>query len=620
MSRIRADQILNGAGTGAPNFSLGLQVGAATTIHTTGIDLGSGNIQSHNINSTGIITATSGTFSGNVSVGGTLTYEDVTSIDSVGVITAKSGIHVTGGNVGIGTDDPNANAKLHVIGGLGIYAGNTTNDAVVRILNDGSESYLESTYTGGAGYKPLVLKTGGNDRLTITAAGLIGINKSSPSSDAQLDVVGSSYWPILVKTTSTGGGGVAIKDKDDTTSLYTGTGGSAWLTGSAITDGLIRSTNNLLFATGGNNERLRITSAGITSVTGSLAINGNDYPTSGQLSNRNLFINGAMQVAQRGTTSTVEGYGTVDRIMVEYGQAQVSQAQLALTSGDPYEEGFRYAHRAQVTTASSASNAYTQFRSRLEAQNIAQSGWNYGNANKSLVTSFWARSSVAGTFYTQYRAIDVTGGQPNHFNRAFTLSANTWKKVTHTLPGHSGLVFNNDNGNGLEFVIVPYYGTLYSGSNATTNSWFALSGDYFPDYLQNFSNTQNATFDVTGIQIEQGYKSTPFEHRSISEDLLRCQRYFIRQDWVLCNNLSNIAYRWVPPGPSVNMRAAPAMSYFNPSTGTANQTYEHSSATARTINSSPAAISSSSGTTTYFGTSTNGTYAQYVRVFMNAEL
>ena len=43
---------------------------------------------------------------GNVSVGGTLTYEDVTNVDSVGIITAQSGIHVTGGSVGLGTDNP----------------------------------------------------------------------------------------------------------------------------------------------------------------------------------------------------------------------------------------------------------------------------------------------------------------------------------------------------------------------------------------------------------------------------------------------------------------------------------------------------------------------------------
>ena len=47
----------------------------------------------------GVVTATSGTFSGNVSIGGTLTYEDVTNIDSVGIITAQTGIDVTGGHI-----------------------------------------------------------------------------------------------------------------------------------------------------------------------------------------------------------------------------------------------------------------------------------------------------------------------------------------------------------------------------------------------------------------------------------------------------------------------------------------------------------------------------------------
>ena len=111
-----------------------IQVGSATTVHTTGIDLGSGNITGHNINSTGIITATSFvgpvtgnassatvatnaqgptgspsitvtniTATGNVSIGGTLTYEDVTNVDSVGLITARGGISVTGGELNIET-------------------------------------------------------------------------------------------------------------------------------------------------------------------------------------------------------------------------------------------------------------------------------------------------------------------------------------------------------------------------------------------------------------------------------------------------------------------------------------------------------------------------------------
>ena len=116
-------------------------------------------------------------------------------------------------------------------------------------------------------------RVGGTETARITSTGVVGINKSSPSSHAQLDVVGSSYWPILVKTTSTGGGGVAIKNKDDVTSLYTGSGGSAWLTGSVITDGLIRTQNNLIFATDGNNERLRIDTAGSITQGGKTASN-----------------------------------------------------------------------------------------------------------------------------------------------------------------------------------------------------------------------------------------------------------------------------------------------------------------------------------------------------------
>ena len=155
------------------------------------------------------------TLGGALDVQGVLTYEDVTSVDSIGIITARSGI-----NVGTGAS---------------IFSPDTNE---------------------------LTLGTNNEERLHISSGGVVGINKTSPSSEAQLDVVGSSYWPILVKTTSTGGGGVAIKDKDDVTSLYTGSGGSSWLTGSAITDGLIRSQNNLLFAAGGNNERLRISSDG----------------------------------------------------------------------------------------------------------------------------------------------------------------------------------------------------------------------------------------------------------------------------------------------------------------------------------------------------------------------
>ena len=83
----------------------------ALTRITKGVIKPNENYDTHNINSTGIVTAIgldvngNGDISGNLSVGGVLTYEDVTSIDSVGIITAQSDIHVGGGvsAVGVGT-------------------------------------------------------------------------------------------------------------------------------------------------------------------------------------------------------------------------------------------------------------------------------------------------------------------------------------------------------------------------------------------------------------------------------------------------------------------------------------------------------------------------------------
>ena len=72
--RVRADNYTDRAATGAPTFTNGLQV-------------------------TGVVTATTGSFSGNVTVGGTITYEDVTNVDSVGIVTAGLGLRATAGGL-----------------------------------------------------------------------------------------------------------------------------------------------------------------------------------------------------------------------------------------------------------------------------------------------------------------------------------------------------------------------------------------------------------------------------------------------------------------------------------------------------------------------------------------
>jgi len=248
----------------------------------------------------------------------------------------------------------------------------------------------------------------------------------------------------------------------------------------------------------------------------------------GSLASPNIVINGDMAVAQRGTSSTSTGYQTVDRLTLGVGQVSVTQSQQALTSGSPYEAGFNNFYRMANTSTSSNAGSYVQVTHSIEAQHIANSGWNFKSSSSFVTVSFWARSSLAGTYYVR---INTDDGTTYYRIKAFALSADTWTKVTFTIEGNSNLTINDDNGVGLQVVIVPHYGTTFTGTNASTTAWFTLtSNEYFPDYAQNWGNTSSATFDVTGLQLEVGEVATPFKHESYGDNLARCQRYLFRID------------------------------------------------------------------------------------------
>ena len=246
----------------------------------------------------------------------------------------------------------------------------------------------------------------------------------------------------------------------------------------------------------------------------------------GSLNTANLVINGDMSVAQRGTSSTSTQIQTVDRWGVSFGGVAVTQTQQSLTSGSPYESGFNNFIRAANTSTSSSTTSYIQFYQRIEAQYIANSGWNFKSSSSFITLSFWARSSLQGTYY----AFVVTDDGTDYYrSKAFALSADTWTKVTFTIEGNSNLTINDDNGIGFTVNIVPHYGTGYTGSNANTTSWYTLvSNDYMPDFAQSWSESSSATFDVTGVQLEVGQVATPYKHENFADNLKRCKRYFIK--------------------------------------------------------------------------------------------
>ena len=127
-----------------------------------------------NGNVTGDITATNGTFSGDVTVGGTLTYDDVTNIDSIGVVTARNSLHVTGGNIGIGTDNPQVDLHLHdstntriqfTDDSVGVAAG----DGVIMGLNGDDDFFINNRESS----KNLLLFTENTERLRIASDGTV---------------------------------------------------------------------------------------------------------------------------------------------------------------------------------------------------------------------------------------------------------------------------------------------------------------------------------------------------------------------------------------------------------------------------------------------------------------
>ena len=248
------------------------------------------------------------------------------------------------------------------------------------------------------------------------------------------------------------------------------------------------------------------------------------------LSNRNLIINGAMQVAQRGTSSTTSGYGTVDRFAVQYGGADETptQAQVDVAAGtSPYTNGFRKAYKITNGNQTSGAGAadFVRYRIRLEAQDIANSGWNYTSSSSSITLSFWVKSSVAQNFYGQLTSLD--GTQQGYAFETGSLSADTWTKITKTISGNSNLTFDNDSALGLEISIYGYLGTDYTNSSVSLNAWAAFStSTYTPDQTSTWFTTNDATFEITGVQLEVGSVATDFEHRSFSQELALCMRYY----------------------------------------------------------------------------------------------
>ena len=248
------------------------------------------------------------------------------------------------------------------------------------------------------------------------------------------------------------------------------------------------------------------------------------------LKNRNLIINGAMQVAQRGTSVTgitLNGYQTLDRYRFTASGATFNSSQQTLTLGQTdIPSQFKYFQRFEVTTG----NDEAGITQRIEDVEII--------SDQNVTVSFYAKGTNPGGGSVEVKLTQVFGsGGSSSVSVTDTITlTSSWQRFekTFTLASLSGKTIGTGN-----------YLTLKIGQGAdtSTNAW---------------------TLDITGLQLEAGSVATPFEHESYGETLAKCQRYYQRID--SSNNsyaslllVKTSYYESLPFRFPIEMRAAPTI-------------------------------------------------------------
>ena len=560
---------------------------------------------------------------GNVTIGGTLTYEDVTNVDSVGLITARKGITVTanGLNVNAGISTFNADVKVGsgitlspdgdgfftgivtattigagtsmaaagLTGALPSISGANLTDITQTTINNnannrlitgsGTANTLEGeatlTYNGTdtfelqpASATPAIFigdsnRTGAGQGLAQFRGNWNGTTVARITFDAGDDTTNKDDGIIRFDTAPAGSLAEAMRidtsgrlllgtttegnaNADDLTVATSGTTGITIRSGTTSTGNIYfsdgtsgadefkgaveygHSTDSLRLHTGGS-ERFRIDSNGNTNIVG-VCTAASFSPTSGQISNRNLIVNGAMNIAQRGTSSGSSGWKAMDRwrMNASGASAALTQSQTALTSGAPFDLGFRNVFKILNAGQNANTSGYCYIMHAVEAQDLAQSGWDCTSTSSYITLSFWIKASVAQTYLLTLHMPDSSTLQ--EWNHLITCAANTWKKVTINLPGKSTIAVNNDTGKGMEFVLAAYLGNYYT-AGSTVDQWVNHAGyTSRPDMGADWWTTSDSTIEITGVQLEVGQHATPFEHRKYEDDLRMCQRYFWKID------------------------------------------------------------------------------------------
>ena len=270
----------------------------------------------------------------------------------------------------------------------------------------------------------------------------------------------------------------------------------------------------------------------------------------------NVIINGAMNVAQRATSSTglgaTSGYYTVDRYNLDFSN---TSGRLTMTQDSSAPSGFANSLKLACTTAdtSIASDEQLRINTRIEGQNLQSFAKGTSDA-KPFAVSFYVKGNASATYVCELYDNDNT----RQVSKTFNVTTD-WTRVELSFPADTSGAFDDDNA--LSFLLQIW---LHAGSNFTSGTlnttWGSVTNANRAVGISSFFDSTARTFFITGVQMEIGSQASDFQHEDIGTTLRKCQRYHQIMGYNIQDYPPTSGYTDCPVSFLTQMRATPSAS------------------------------------------------------------
>ncbi len=375
-------------------------------------------------------------------------------------------------------------------------------------------------------------------------------------------------------------GGAVLAGVTTVSTVKVGSGVTISSDGDVFTTGI--TTSSSVIVGGGvtiSESGIEASGVGITCAN----INGNQIG-----GRRNLIINGAMLISQRGpsqgSVTSTGYYDAPDRwrfVASNGGTWTVSQS---TTSPNLFKNSYKF----DCTTADTSLGAgdFLAFDQALEGYTVQGLGWGTSDA-KPLTVSFYVRSSKTGTYTCElFQGNGGVGGSNILASKSYTISAaDTWEFKTITFSGNTAVAFTNDNSRQLTLNLWLAAGSNFTGGTFSDGTFHNANDRRVASGQVNLADSTSNDWYITGVQLEVGTQATPYENRNYGEELALCRRYYLhipRTQGIIMNgyNTNSVygSYFW-----PVEMRTTPTNEYLIAAGATGAAIYGNNSAP--TINS-----------------------------------